>query len=294
LTTSLAGLFTTGGCVRTGRTVTEIILDVDGRAAGVAHTAGDGSDRVIDSAPVLFGNAAPAVLAEALPPEARSTFEASYQGRPPSISLFNIALGLDRHPSELGFHHYNTTLIPDWVNSLADYAHSGETLAGVPGSRMPVVAIVCFDLIDSGLNPNGPHLVSVCGTDRVANWDGLDDQAYRAKRDAWLEAIVAGVDRSFRGFAAAVVQREMATAVTLSRYLNSPHGEVYGFAPEPPTGIPTFGSEKAVTTTVPGLWLASSYAGAGGFTGVMLAGMLAAQAAVKSRHPHLPSITVPI
>jgi hypothetical protein len=30
------------------------------------------------------------------------------------------------------------------------------------------------------------------------------------------------------------------------------------------------------------LWLASAYGGAGGFTGVMLTGMLAAQAALKS------------
>jgi hypothetical protein len=46
------------------------------------------------------------------------------------------------------------------------------------------------------------------------------------------------------------------------------------------------GSERGVATTVAGLWLASSYGGAGGFTGTMLTGMLAAQAAMKSRQPH--------
>jgi phytoene dehydrogenase-like protein len=273
-----------GGAARTGRTVTEIILDDEGRAAGVAHTAADGSDRVVDRAQVLFGNAAPTVLADALPPEARSPFVAHYQGRRPSISLFDIALGLDRPPQELGLTHYCTMLIPDWVNALADYAGRAETLADAPGTRMPVVGIVNFDIIDSGLNPGGPYLVSVTGIDRTANWDGLDEHAYRAKRDGWLDAIVAGIDQSFPGFAGRVVQREMATAATMHRYLNTPDGAVYGFAPDPPRGLPTAGSEKAVATTVPGLWLTSSYGGFGGFTGVMLTGMLAAQAAMKSRH----------
>ena len=72
------------------------MLDAEGRAVGVAHTASDGGDRVVDRAPDLFGNAAPTVLAEALPPQARSEFAARYQGRRSSILLFSIALGLNR------------------------------------------------------------------------------------------------------------------------------------------------------------------------------------------------------
>ena len=83
----------------------------------------------------------------------------------------------------------------------------------------------------------------------------------------------------------------MATAATMRHYLNTPGGAIYGFAPEPPKGLPTLGSERGVATTVPGLWLASAYGGAGGFTGVMLTGMLAAQAAMKSRHSHPSVIT---
>jgi all-trans-retinol 13,14-reductase len=182
-------------------------------------------------------------------------------------------------------------LIPQWVNALSDYARGAEILADAPGTRMPVVGIVNYDLIDSGLNPGGPYLVSITGIDRTANWDALDAEAYRAKRDGWLDAIVAGIDRSFPGFAESVVQREMATAATMRRYLDTPDGAVYGFAPDPPKGLPTAGSEKALATTVPGLWLTSSYGGFGGYTGVMLTGMLAAQAAIKSRHGHGASIT---
>jgi all-trans-retinol 13,14-reductase len=104
--------------------------------------------------------------------------------------------------------------------------------------------------------------------------------------DGWLGAIVAEIDRSFPGFAGTVVQREMATAATMRHYLNTPNGAVYGFAPEPPKGLPAVGSEKVVATSVPGLWLTSSYGGFGGFTGTMLTGMLAAQAVTKSHWAH--------
>ena len=73
----------------------------------------------------------------------------------------------------------------------------------------------------------------------------------------------------------------MATAATMRRYLNTPEGAVYGFAPDPPHGLPTLGSERGVATTILGLWLASAYGGAGGFTGSMLTGMLGAQAAMN-------------
>jgi all-trans-retinol 13,14-reductase len=149
------------------------------------------------------------------------------------------------------------------------------------------MAVVDYSLaIDSGLNPDGPDFVSVVGVDRLANWDGLDDAAYRGKRDRWLDAIVAEIERYFPGFGGAVDQREMATAATMRRYLNTPDGAIYGFAPEPPRGLPTVGLERGVATSVPGLWLASSYGGSGGFSGSMMTGMLAAQAAMKSRDRH--------
>jgi hypothetical protein len=77
------------------------------------------------------------VLADALPPEVRSAFAARYEGRRPLIPLFDIALGLDRPPSALGLTHYYTVLIPEWVNSLSDYARRAEILADAPGTRTP-------------------------------------------------------------------------------------------------------------------------------------------------------------
>ncbi|HUL98458.1 MAG TPA: NAD(P)-binding protein, partial [Mycobacterium sp.] len=152
LSRALVGVVETeGGEARPARTVTDIIVDDEGRAAGVVHTARDGGDRVVDHAPVIFGGAAPSVLAEALPPGLSPAFVARYEGRHPSISLFSIALGLNRPTRELGLTHYSTMLIPDWVDSLADYARCAELLADPPGDRMPLMAVVDYSAIDSGL-----------------------------------------------------------------------------------------------------------------------------------------------
>ena len=188
------------GVARAGRLVTTIHLDNHGRAAGVTHCAADGSDAQEVRAPVLLGNAAPPVLAEALPSETREAFLERYIGLTPSISLFSIALGLDQRPREFGFTHYSTVLLPDWLGSLADYARSADLLADHPSGRIPVMVAVDYSAIDSGLNPDGPHLVTLVGVDRVANWQELDGDAYDQKREAWLDAIVADVDRTFPGF----------------------------------------------------------------------------------------------
>ena len=47
-----------------------------------------------------------------------------------------------------------------------------------------------------------------------------------------MDRLIADLDREFPGFATTVVHREMATAETMQHYLNTPHGAVYGFAPE--------------------------------------------------------------
>lgn len=276
-----------GGAVLTGRTVTEILLDEHGHATGVVHTGGDGGDRRLDHARVLFGNAAPTVLADALPPQRRSEFAQQFAGRETSTSLFSVAVGLDRPARDFGFSHYSTVLLPDWFERLSDYATLAGLLADPPGRRMPGLIVVDYDAVDSGLNPADTHLVSIAGMDRLANWDGLSLADYADKRDAWMDALIGQVDRFFPGFAGAVVQREMSTAATMRHYLNTPDGAVYGFAQVPPRGIPATGSPKGVQTAVPGLWLASTFGGFGGFGGAMFAGLLAAREAIKSQnHEH--------
>ncbi|MEZ5668259.1 MAG: NAD(P)/FAD-dependent oxidoreductase [Alphaproteobacteria bacterium] len=274
-----------GGAALAGRTVNAILLDDDGRAVGVRHVGAGGADPQQALAPVLFGNAAPQVLGAALPAMARERFLAPYAGRQLSISLFSAAFGLDRDPAELGLTRYSTMLLPDWMRRLDDFHGCGLLMAEPPGARMPPLAVVNYGAADSGLNPGGPHLVAAVGIDRLANWEGLSDATYAHRRDAWLDALVAALDRAAPGFAAALVHRELSTALTMRHQLNTPEGAIYGFAPEAPAGLGRRGGESGVRTAIDGLWLASAYGGFGGFTGAMLTGALAARAALQAA-PH--------
>jgi phytoene dehydrogenase-like protein len=276
-----------GGEAHTGRRVTGILV-ADGRVAGVEHEAkdwvGTGGDVTRELAPVIFGNAAPHVLAEMLPEEHRQRFMTPYKDRPLSLSLWTLALGFDRKPSEFGVSSYSTWMFPDWMKSLDDLSQNGPLLGAPPSGRMPAFVFADYSFIDSGL-PGPPYLGSVGGLDLIENWEGLSAEEERERRDRWSDVIVERLDREFPGIAGAVVERMLFTARNNRDYLNTPRGAVYGFAPQPPRR--QFFKPR---TPIKGLWLASAYGGFGGYTGVILSGAAAARAARKSAmHPSTSS-----
>jgi phytoene dehydrogenase-like protein len=283
LSRALAGALTSaGGEILLGRTVTEIFIDPAGRPAGIAHVRTEGGERIEARAPVIICNSAPAVVANMLPRPARERFWRRYAERLPSISLFSVTFGLSVRPAELGFRSYSTILLPSWMQRLADYRRCGELLADMPGDAMPPLTIVDYSAIDSGLG-GPPFSVAVVGVDRTANWSGIDGPTYDSRRARWREAILGAIDREFPGFAAKIVASVFNTASTLSTYLNAPDGAIYGFAPRPPAGPIWKGLENSPVTAIRDLYLASAYAGSGGFTGAVLAGAAAAEYVLLGR-----------
>jgi phytoene dehydrogenase-like protein len=265
-----------GGELLLRRTVTEILLDGEGRPTGVAHEGKDGGGRVEAHAAIVVSNAAPAHVKSMLPEAARARFFAPYGGSPLSISLFSATFGLSTRPAEIGFSAYSTLLLPEWMTALSDYRRCAAILADPPGEAVPPIAVVDYSAIDSGLG-GPPYPVSVVGVDRTANWSGLDTAAYDEKRKLWRAVLIAAIDREYPGFAEKVVTSVLSTASTMNTYLNAPDGAVYGFAPLPPSGPFWRGPERSPSTPIEGVYLASSYAGSGGYTGAILAGATAAR-----------------
>ena len=154
-------------------------------------------------------------------------------------------------------------------------------MGGEPGRRLPPYAFVDYGQIDSGLNTADRPLVTFCGSDRLENWASLSAEKRKIRKEKWLDALVTDVDRHFPGISAAVSYREMATADTMRRFLNTPGGAVYGFAPEGTLGEAI---KQGPRTEIEGLWLASSFTSGGGFTGAMLGGAQAASHAMRKAH----------
>lgn len=258
---------TAGSDVILRRVASSIGVDAQGRVVSLTHTAKDGSDPQTVDAARIVGNAAPEVLAALLPDASGAKLTAAYGDRPRSISLFSLTLGLSKPPREFGIAQYSTQLLPDWMAKLGDYAQATTLMASEPGKQMPPLAIVDYAAIESGV-PVPPYVLSVVGPDTFANWKSDDHDVYRAKRGRWQDAIVAYLETHYPGLAGAVVASSFNTALSVQTYLGAPLGSVYGFAPVPPRSL--FGAPKRTSATpIPGLYLASAYAGFGGYTGVI-------------------------
>ena len=123
------------------------------------------------------------------------------------------------------------------------------------------------------------RLVSVVGVDRLSNWTPLTEGQEAARRERWLDAFQAALDRDYPGFAGAVVERLFVNARAMriffirrtARSLVSRRNRGNGSW----AGIP-----RSPRTPAPGVYLASSFAGSGGFSGAMAAGAEAARLAL--------------
>jgi all-trans-retinol 13,14-reductase len=271
-----------GGSVLLGRDATAIDLDGSGRPASVRHIdtrTRTGEARV--GAKQVFANCAPHVLAHMLAPAERAAIERAYGGRPLSTSLFTAHFGLSVPPARMGLDRYGVSVFPNWMTSLDEISEGARLLAADPGAMLPAYGIANFSAIDSGLAGEGPVLVSVVGLDRFDNWAALAPEDEKNRRERWLDAFQAALDRDYPGFGAAVTQRMFLNARSMHNFLNTPGGAVYGFAPLPFERGIWAGAPRSPRTPVPGLYLASSFAESGGFSGAMKSGADAARMAMK-------------
>ena len=258
---------TAGGEVMVRRVVSRIAVGSQGGPSIVTHTARDGTDAGQVEGLRIVSNAAPSALAPLLPAAVAQKLTEDYAQRTSSISLFALTLGLSKPPREFGISAYSTQLLPREMKRLSDYAQGAALMAGEPGERMPPMSVVDYDAIDSGV-PAPPYVLSIIGPDLLSNWDSSDMDAYREKRGRWQDAIVRYLSSFYPGLADGVVASSFNTALSVRQYLDAPGGAVYGFAPTPPRSLWRMPA-RSPRTAVPGLYLASAYAGFGGYTGVV-------------------------
>jgi phytoene dehydrogenase-like protein len=270
-----------GGVVKLGREVTEVQIDGDGRPHAIVHVdARDRSGAERLAVRQVFANCAPDALAAMLPEPERGRLQETYAGRALSTSLFSAHFGLKRNPAEIGMTRYGEVVLPPEMNKLSDIAQSAYMFGDEPKGELPIYGVTNYGAIDNGLDPGGLSLVSVAGIDRLDNWNGLTREQERARRERWLDAFQEALERSYPGFAALTAERVFLSARSMQGFLHTPGGAIYGFAPEPPRRGVWAGVPRSVLTPMPDIFLASSFAGSGGFTGAMLAGADAARRAV--------------
>jgi all-trans-retinol 13,14-reductase len=268
-----------GGSVLLSTAAASLELNSEGAVIAVnTASRGEKPSRRIE-ANIVLANCAPEAVEGMLPAEAASRFAKTFAAVAPSTSLFAAHLGLKANPAQFGLRAYSTVHLPSWMTALNDFSRSAALLAESPKGKLPPFVIANYGAIEAGLDDSGPLLVTVAGVDDISNWRGLSHEGERDRRDAWLDAMLAELDRLYPGFAGAVTGKIFMSAASMARYLGTPGGAVYGFDPLPPTASIWHGPPRTPKTPVKGLYLASSFGGSGGYSGAMASGADAARLA---------------
>ena len=87
---------------------------------------------------------------------------------------------------------------------------------------MPVYGLANYGAIDAGLGDGGLTLVSEVGVDRLENWASLSKDQEKSRREAWLDALQADIDRAYPGFGSAVKTRTFLNARSMQGFLGTP------------------------------------------------------------------------
>ncbi len=271
-----------GGVVRLGRLATAIETDADGNVTRVRHVARkSGEDEETLDARVVMANCAPGVASDLLPSSSRELMEAEFGSKPLSTSLFCANFGLKAKPETVGLRDYSSIVLPDSMTRFSQYGDGAEAMSANPAGTLPLYSVANFTAVDSGLWDEPPILLSVLGLDRLSNWRNISREESAERRERWLDAFQDALERDYPGFSGLVTERMLLNAYSMTGYLNTPEGAVYGFEPLPPEDPILAGFPRTPNTPVGGLYLASAFGGEHGFNGAILSGAEAARLAAS-------------
>jgi prolycopene isomerase len=202
----VAGLQRHGGVIRYRSRVTKVLLE-RGRVVGVRLANGQEirAQKVVSNATRwdTFGgegcSSTPLVAAEDTP-AAEQTWRRRYK---PSASFLSLHLGVRADVIPAGSHVHHL-LLEDWA---AMEAEQGTVFVSMPS------------LLDPSLAPAGHHIVHSFTPSAMDSWQGLSPQAYRSKKQADANRLIARLETLLPGLGAAITHQEVGTPRSHRRFL---------------------------------------------------------------------------
>ena len=249
-----------GGEVITKANVTEI-LHRSGKVTGVHY----------EKKGMRFLLRSDIVISNASPMQTYRMADIPYEmKRSLGISLLTLYLGFSKNLKSVYGKRAYSSFYYRGANSPADY---NLTLAKDITNRAAV--FVDYSQIDSGLTSPEKSLGAVCTVDYLRDWEGLDEEEYKAKKASVAEAYIKLLELDYPGIGELIEYAEVGTARTVQRYLKTPNGTAYGFAPTASQFFrePEYQSDKLEHLYSVGAWVIG-----GGFTPAILSGSMVAKA----------------
>jgi len=186
-----------------------------------------------------------------------------------ACSLLCVYLGFKSDLTSVGVNHYSTYMMGDDVNTLKDVHPNYQ---GDWSKRSFI--FVDYNKVDAQLAPPGKTVGVICTTDYLKDWEDLNKDDYKSKKEKVAETLLQRLENRFPGIKDEIEYCEVATPKTIQRFTLNPNGAVYGFAQTPKqSGL----NRLRDNFLIPNLYFASAWAfPGGGFTGAIMGGFLAA------------------
>lgn len=193
-----------------------------------------------------------------------------FKSRRMGVSAVCLYLGLDCSPEELGFTTASTFVM---TTSNAEVTEDRMYTLDAPDWGM----VTCYNFIDKELAPKGKSVVTLVALQYGEAWKDIPPESYISTKYEFGDNLISLVELAYPKIREHIEKAELATPMTMMRYLNTPGGAIYGFKQTLQDGSLMRESLDAID----GLYSASSWTSMGGFQPTYLNGYNTARKIIK-------------
>ncbi|MFE9323763.1 phytoene desaturase family protein [Nocardia sp. NPDC052278] len=190
------------------------------------------------------------------------------------VSGFVLHMGLDATPAELGF-----TTSTTFVNMDTDDDRTYDAWRSFQPARG--ICVSSYDVAPIGFAPTGSTHVSLMTLQYGDIWRNVAPSEYTRTKFAYAQTLLDLCETITPGIRDAIEEVDVATPLTIMRYLGHPGGTIYGYDQDATENWLFRNSERE--THIPGLHLAGSWAGMGGFQPTLEAGARVARRLLRAK-----------
>jgi len=257
LSDHLASVITThGGSIVTKASVTKI----DRQSVSYLHK----KQTVTLSSDIIISNLAP----EATYCLAQIPYQ---EQKKPASSILTIYIGFKHNLKSIyGEKPYTSFFFGD-IDNISQYDHrvQGDILERGFG-------FTDYSQIDSGLTKDPEKsFAALITTDFLDEWKHLSPEDYQQQKEKVLEIFLEKLESEYPNIKEHIEFTEIGTAKTVHRYIKTPNGTAYGFAPTPKQ---FFRIPKVRSKQIRNLYFVGAWVIGGGFTPAIMSGAMCAQA----------------
>ena len=185
-------------------------------------------------------------------------------------SAFVLYLGMDCSPEDLG--------ITAASNFMLETRNEEEMHDKMQEIDTPVASMLtCYNFDDPSFAPPGKSALSLLCLQYGEPWENVPAEEYAQTKYKMADSLIDQAERYFPGIRDNIEELEVATPLTMMRYLNTPGGAIYGFQQNTQDGH----LFRERLDAVDGLYMAGCWNGMGGFQPTYMIGESTARAILK-------------